>query len=151
MTERRPLTCDDVQMAALAQLDGERAALTTEDIEIHLTGCEVCRDAVANLTALHAKLDGVDYGRPDVDLWPMVRTRISAVSPHPLRRERGAFIALAAVLGTWRLAQLLLEMPMPVINSAAPLALLILVLWRYVGDPFAIRITPAQLEQEGVS
>ena len=51
----------------------------------------------------------------------------------------------------WRLAQLQFELPMPVINSVVPLALLTLVLWRYTGDPFAIRVAPLQLEQEGAS
>jgi len=151
MTGSSPAMCDDVQMAALARLDGEPAPLTSEDIDLHLASCDACRAAVASLTAMHARLDRMDYEELDVDLWPMMRPRIVAASPRPRRRERRAFIGLAAVLGTWRLAQLLLEMPMPVLNSVVPLALLVLVLWRYTGDPFAIRVTPIQLEQEGAS
>jgi hypothetical protein len=30
-----------------------------------------------------------------------------------------------------------------------PLALIVLVLWRFTGDPFAIRVAPLQLEREG--
>jgi hypothetical protein len=70
-----------------------------------------------------------------------------ATSPHLLHRERGAIIGLAAGLGMWRLAQLLLDLPGPVVNSVVPLALIVLVLWRFTGDPFAIRVTPLQLER----
>jgi anti-sigma factor RsiW len=145
------LTCDEVQMAALARLDGEAATLTFEEIDAHVASCHACRAAVADLTTLHAHLDHLDYGQIDVDLWPMVHSRAAATSPHPSRRESGAILGLTAVLITWRLAQLLLDLPAPVINSVVPLALIILVLWRVTGDPFSIRVTPFQLEREGAS
>jgi hypothetical protein len=34
-----------------------------------------------------------------------------------------------------------------VVNSVVPLALIVLVLWRFTGDPFTIRVTPLQLER----
>ena len=51
----------------------------------------------------------------------------------------------------WRLAQLLFDLPAPVVNSVVPLALIIIVLWRFTGDPFAIRDTPLQFGPEGAS
>ena len=151
MSGRSPLTCDDVQMAVLARLDGEAAVLTPADIDVHVASCNACRAAVGDLTTLHATLDRLVYGQLDVDLWPMVRSRMTTTSLHLLRRERGAIIGLTAGLGTWRLAQLLLDLPMPVVNSVVPLVLIILVLWRFTGDPFAIRVTPLQLGREGAS
>jgi hypothetical protein len=147
MNARSPLTCDDVQMAVLARLDGEAAVLTPADIDAHVASCNACRAAVADLRTLHANLDRVVHGGLNVDLWPMVRSRMPAPSPHLLHRERGAIMGLAAGLGTWRLAQLLLDLPGPVVNSVVPLALIVLVLWRCTGDPFTIRVTPLQPER----
>jgi predicted anti-sigma-YlaC factor YlaD len=144
-------TCDDVQMAALARLDGEAAALPPEDIDRHIADCSACRAAVAEFTTLHAALGRVDYAQRDDDLWPAVRARASAIPSRTPRRERGAILGLAAALGAWRLAQLLLDLPAPVVNSLLPLAVMAFVLWRVTGDPFAIRVTPLQLEGKGVS
>ena len=143
------MMCDDVQMAVLARLDGEEAALTPAEVDAHVVSCDVCRAAIADLTALHATLDRVSYGELDVDVWPMVRSHIATTSPQILRRERGALVGLAVGLGAWRLAQLLLDLPAPVVNSVVPLTLIVLVLWRFTGDPFAIRVAPLQLEREG--
>jgi len=151
MSARSPLTCDDVQMAVLARLDGEAVVLTPADIDGHVASCNECRVAVADLTTLHAKLDRMVHSQLDMDLWPVIRSGMTATPPHLLRRERGVIIALTAGLGAWRLAQLLLDLPVPVVNSVVPLALIILVLWRFTGDPFAIRITRLQLEREGAS
>jgi hypothetical protein len=69
--------------------------------------------------------------------------------PRGARREVGAIVGLTAVLVAWRLAQLLLDLPAPVVNSVVPLVLVVLVLRWLVGDPFAIRLSSHQLQQEG--
>jgi predicted anti-sigma-YlaC factor YlaD len=141
--------CEQVRMAAMARLDGEHADLTPSEVETHVAGCAECRAAVAALTALHTRLDEVDYEALDVDMWPGVRRGI-APSAAPARPESRFVLALAAMLALWRLAQLSLDLPAPVVNSVVPLALMVLVLWRIVGDPFAIQVTANQLQREGV-
>jgi Putative zinc-finger len=149
--ELQPPSCDEVRMAALARLDGEPAGLTAEEVEAHAAGCGACHAALASLTALHAALDRVDYERLDVDLWPAIRQRLP---PDPSYRgvETRALLGLAAALVAWRGAQLLLlDLPAPVVNSIVPLALIVVVLWRFTGDPFAIRTSSHVLQQEGGS
>jgi hypothetical protein len=60
-------------------------------------------------------------------------------------------VALTGALAAWRLAQLLLDWPAPVVNSIVPLALVVVVLWRLTGDPFAIRVSSHQLQEKGAS
>ncbi len=138
-------------MAAMARLDGEAAALTPEQVDAHLAVCDACRDAVASLTTLQTQLDGVDYEHLDTDLWPEVQRRVAQGMSRPGVRESRAIIGLAIVLGAWRLAQLLAGLPAPVINSLVPLVLIVVVLRQVIGDPFGIRVTPHQLQQEGTS
>jgi predicted anti-sigma-YlaC factor YlaD len=149
-TETQPPRCDEVQMAALARLDGEPAHLTSEEVDAHAAGCGACRAAVASFTVLHASLERVDYERLNVDLWPAVQQRLSAASSHRTA-EIWALLGLTAALAAWRLAQLLLEWPAPVVNSIVPLALIVVVLRWLTGDPFAIRSSSHLLQQEGVS
>ena len=137
-------------MAALARLDGEPAGLTSEEINAHVAGCSACEAALADLTALHASLDRADYERLNVDLWPAVRQQLAADSSHRTAEIR-ALLGLTGALVAWRLAQLLLEWPAPVVNSIVPLVLIVLVLRRITGDPFAIRSSSHLRQQEGVS
>ena len=137
-------------MAAMARLDGEPAGPGSERIDAHVAGCDACQGALAGLTTLHANLNRVEYyDHPDVDLWPMIHQHVASSSPHRVLRESGAILGLSAALGAWRLAQLLLDLPAPVVNSVVPLALIVVVLWYFTGDPFAIRASSQQLQREG--
>jgi len=149
-TEIQPPGCDEVRMAALARLDNEPARLTSEEIDAHTAGCGACQAALAGLTALHASLEHVDYERLNVDLWPAVRQRLDAESSRRTA-EIWALLGLTAALVAWRLAQLLIEWPAPVVNSIVPLALIVVVLRWLTGDPFAIRSSSHLGQQEGVS
>ena len=137
-------------MAALARLDGEPARLTSDEVDGHVADCGACQTALAGLAALHASLDRVDYEGPDVDLWPAVRQELAA-APASRPAETWALLGLTAALVAWRLAQLLLEWPAPVVNSIVPLVLIIVVLRRLTGDPFAIQNASHLRPQEGVS
>ena len=149
-TEIQPPRCDEVRMAALARLDGEPARLTSEEVDAHTAGCGACQAALAGFTALHASLDRVEYERLNVDLWPAVRQRLAADSSYRTA-EIWALLGLTAALVAWRLAQLLLEWPAPVVNSIVPLVLIVVVLRRLTGDPFAIQSASHLRQQEGVS
>ena len=150
-TRDQSLSCNEVQMAAMARLDGEPAALTPEQVDTHVAGCDACQDALASLTALHARLNRVDYDHLDVDLWSMIHQRVAPGTPRQVLRESWAIVGLAVVLGAWRLAQLLVELPAPVVNSVVPLVVIVLVLRQLTGDPFAIRVASHQLQREGMS
>jgi predicted anti-sigma-YlaC factor YlaD len=150
MTAKMQPPCEEVRMAALARLDGEPARLTSEQVDAHTAGCAACEAALAGLTALHAALDRVDYERLDVDLWPAIGQRLAADASYRAS-EIGALLGLTAALVAWRLGQLLLEWPAPVINSIVPLALIVGVLAWLTGDPFAIRDSSHVRQQEGAS
>ena len=132
-------------MAAMAMLDGEVAPLAAEEINAHVTSCDACGAAVAGFTSLNAGMVRVNYDQPGVDLWPTIRASVTPTPQRHAAREMTAIVGLALALGGWRLAQLLVDLPAPVVNSAVPLALVVLVLWRFVGDPFAIQVSSHRL------
>jgi len=141
--------CEQVQIAAMAHLDGERADLTSAEVDAHLAGCAECRAAIAEQTTLQSQLNRLDYESLDGDVWPAVQHGIAA-GARQAQPEHRIVLALASVLVLWRLAQLSLDLPAPVVNSVVPLVLMVLVLWRVTGDPFAIQVTTNQLQREGV-
>ena len=151
MTTSSRRSCDEIRMAALARLDGEAADLAPSEIEAHAMGCEPCRTELARVADLHRDLGRVDYEQLDVDLWRGLRPRLAPSAPHSPARDVRAIVALTGALAAWRLAQLLLDWPAPVVNSIVPLALVVVVLWRLTGDPFAIRVSSHQLQEKGAS
>jgi anti-sigma factor RsiW len=142
--------CEDVRMAVWTLRDGERAAIGQSEIDAHLTTCAACRATVAGIERLDRDLSRVDYERLDADLWPELRPAITTPS-QPEKVSAGALPGLILVLVAWRVGQLLLDLPAPVVNSIVPLACVVFVLWRLVGDPFAIHVTPHQFRQERAS
>jgi predicted anti-sigma-YlaC factor YlaD len=151
MTTTTPHACEAVRMAALARLDGEPSSLTSDEVDVHLASCHSCQTVVSGLTTLHTDLGRVDYEHVGGDLWPALERRIAGAAGHPNPRERWALAGLAATLVAWRLAQLLLDVPTPVVNSVVPLALTAAVLRWLLGDPFAIQLSGHQLQQKGAS
>src|SRR5688572_4632413 len=134
-------SCDEFQMAAMAVRDGEVAALAAEEINAHVSKCDVCGAALAGLTSLNAAMARVSFGESGVDLWPAIRATLAPAPKRQAAREMTVIVGLAMAIGAWRLAQLLVDLPAPVVNSTVPLALIVAVLWRFVGDPFAIQLS----------
>jgi predicted anti-sigma-YlaC factor YlaD len=132
-------------MAAMALLDGEAAPLAAVEINAHVANCDVCGAALAGLTSLNVTMARVSYHQQGVDLWPSIRASV-ARPQRQAAREMTAIVGLAIALGGWRLAQLLVDLPAPVVNSTVPLALVVAVLWRFVGDPFAIQVSSHRLQ-----
>ena len=147
-TRSESRSCDEFQMAAMAVLDGEVAPLAADEINAHVANCDACRAALAALTSMNAAVGRVSYDQPGVDLWPAIRASVAPSAQRQAAREMTAIVGLAIALGGWRLAQLLVDLPAPVVNSTVPLVLVAVVFWRFVGDPFAIEVSSRHLQGE---
>lgn len=145
MTTRQDGACDEVLVAVMATLDGEEAALPAQTIDAHLQGCPRCREEVADMKAVHARLAHVDYPGPRMDLWPAINERMAE---RAAPREWMALAVIAAICVAWRTGQLLFEWPMPVLNALVPLTALLLIARVFIGDPLAIKLTAPELRQE---
>jgi predicted anti-sigma-YlaC factor YlaD len=138
--------CDEVLASVMATLDGEEAPLGKETIDAHLRGCPECRASATSLAALHGRLMEMTYRGPRIDLWPAIDAGLQADARR--KRERVAFVLVAAVCISWRVAELLFELPAPVLNGILPLIVLLVVTRWLAGDPLAIALTTAELRQE---
>ena len=145
MTERPDVVCDEVLVALMATLDGERPPLPAVRIEAHLQTCDACRAAALDLRSLHTQLSAVAYEGPRVDLWPAIGAQVAPAAN--ARRERFAIAVIVALCVAWRAGQLLWDLPLPVVNTLVPLAMLLVIGAWLVGDPLTIRMTP-DLRQE---
>jgi predicted anti-sigma-YlaC factor YlaD len=144
VTTGRDQKCDSVQLAAMARLDGEAIPAGSDD-EAHLGGCDQCRDVIARMTRLHARLDALSYDPAPMNLWPAIHGRIAPRHPSS---ERVAVAALAGLVLAWRTAQLVFDVPVPILNALVPLAAVMLIGWWIAGDPLAIQSVVLEGEQE---
>lgn len=111
--------------------------------------CEDCRRAVADMTRMHARLEQLTYDAPAADLWPGIEARLPAGLRAPVSRERLALGLAIPALFAWRAAQLLFDLPLPVVNAVVPLVGAALALRWLAGDPLAISASTSNLQQEG--
>ena len=146
MTTARDPRCEEAQLAAMARLDGERAPAGESEDARHAAECERCREAIAAMTGLHARLDALRYDAAPTNLWPAIHARI--ISRRTSMRERLAFAGLAALVLAWRTAQLVFDVPVPVLNALVPLAASILIGWWAAGDPLVIQSVVLEEQQE---
>jgi anti-sigma factor RsiW len=94
------LTEEERQDAADGSLDPTRLAVA----EAHMTECTECREDVARLRALLARMRESAATSP-ADAWPELRARLERKKVTPLRYARWAVIAIAASLAmffAWR-------------------------------------------------
>jgi anti-sigma factor RsiW len=142
----------------MARLDGEPADLDSAEIQRHAAGCPSCASAIEALQSLHTdltrQLEQQQQQQPEdaattVDLWPSIEPKIAAASAP--QGGRATFLLLAGLVVAWRIAQLSwADLPGPVVNSLAPLAMIVILLRRLAGgDPFAFRSPLPQLQQKG--
>jgi predicted anti-sigma-YlaC factor YlaD len=131
----------------MAKLDGESVPVKGDEYDTHVAGCEECREVIAGMTRLHARLDSFGYETALSDLWPAIQGRIVR-RRLPSARERLAFAVLAALVLVWRTAQLVFDVPIPVLNALVPLAVAILIGWWVAGDPLAIQSLVLEEQQE---
>lgn len=139
--------CRNVLIAVMASLDGEMGEMRSEEIDVHLDACPRCRESVARMKAMHARLGSLTYEPAEIDLWPDIHSRILHESA-PHRRERLAFALIAAVCLVWRTGQLVFDLPAPVVNGLLPLAAAMLILYWLAGDPLTINLSTPELQQE---
>ena len=147
MTRARDQKCETAQLVTMARLDGESPPVGGDEYDTHVAGCQECRDVIAGLTRLHARLDSLSNDTALTDLWPVIKGRIVG-RQLPSARERLAFGVLAALVLVWRAAQLVFDVPAPVLNALVPLAIAILVGWWAAGDPLAIQSVVFEEQQE---
>jgi anti-sigma factor RsiW len=131
----------------MARLDGEARPAGDGDDEAHIAGCEECREAIARMTRLHAGLDALSYDAARMNLWPAIHGRI-ARRRRSSAPERLGVAAMAALVLAWRTAQLVFDVPVPILNALVPLAVVILIGWWIAGDPLAIQSVVLEGEQE---
>jgi predicted anti-sigma-YlaC factor YlaD len=77
----KDLTCEKVLMAMMAAADGETAQFSPQEIKIHLSGCENCRDEAVRMQQVSNLFREVTRRERPIDLWPAIDSRLDQLPP----------------------------------------------------------------------
>ena len=138
--------CERVRTALMASFDG--ASEPSAEDQQHLTTCESCKRWLAEMQLMARQLDGLSYPSAPVELWPAVASQIlGSEARRPL--PRWIWSLGAAVLG-WRVLQLFIDFPNPVLHPLGQIAAVAVALWLVARDLLTIEASAPELHKRGV-
>jgi len=131
----KEIACEKVLMAKMAEADGERADLSIEDLDLHLSSCEKCRTEIARLHDIDAILQRSSRAETAVDLWPVVSEHLD----QPTRRITWQPFAVAVVsLLAFKLFEMVPQEDPGILIKAAPLVIFGALMLLLKENPFKI-------------
>jgi predicted anti-sigma-YlaC factor YlaD len=77
----KDLTCEKVLIAMMAAADGESAELSPEEMKLHLSACEGCRDEAVRMQQVSDFFLQATRRESTIDLWAAIDSRLVQQSP----------------------------------------------------------------------
>lgn len=138
--------CERVRRTLMAALDAEGEPPAGADRE-HLATCASCARWLEEMRSVTTGIQALSYPAVAADLWPAVERRIGALESRPL--PRWIWPVGATVLG-WRVLQLFVDLPIPMLHPIGQLAAMVVALWLIAGHFLAIETSAPELQKRGV-
>jgi predicted anti-sigma-YlaC factor YlaD len=142
--------CERVRLALMAALDREPDSTggdVRSDSHEHLASCSSCRRWLKDLESMNSRFQNVSYPAAKVDLWATVEGRVR-------HRERGLAVThrlwlIGTLVVVWRAAQLLTDLPVPLLYPIVPLVGAMAAVWLVARDLLTIETFAPELEKRG--
>jgi hypothetical protein len=140
------INCESVRIAAMALADGEEATLSMQEIETHLSNCQLCGEEIAQLHATNKLFSSQQRLRSQVDLWPMIDARIQASAASPAQSGWRVLLLFGIPLFGYKILLLGLQLT-PSLWSKLVTVVLVIAIFSYLrANPFKIN---SELTLEG--
>jgi predicted anti-sigma-YlaC factor YlaD len=128
----KEIACEKVLIAKMAEADGERADLSKEDLDLHLSSCEKCRTEIARLHDIDAILQRSSRAETSVELWPTVSERLD----QPITWQ--PFAVAVLLLLAFKLFEMVPQEDPGILIKAAPLVIFGALMLLLKENPFKI-------------
>ena len=102
MTE---ISCDRLLMAKMAEIDGEEAEISAEQVNLHLKSCESCRSEIERMQEVDRALQTHIRYEDSVDLWSNIEKRIGAGRSRQIGWT--PFVVVSTLLVAYKLIEML--------------------------------------------
>ena len=136
------LSCEDVFMAKMAELDGETPELDASSISLHLKECPDCGREIKEMTRLDSVFARQARTQLVSDIWPAVE---QSITPRSTRQISWIpFAVVAVLLIVYKFAEILPERSFGLGFTVVPLVLLVVLFLALRENPFRINseLTP---------
>jgi len=143
--------CEHVRLELMAALDDESGPASGDRVSNarrHLATCTGCEQWLRQLESMSRRVDRLPYQDSAVDLWPAIERTLGVAEAKRLNR-RWLYVLIGVVVG-WRSLQLFVDLPLPLLQLAIPLACGLAALWQLARDPLAIQSFAPELQKRGV-
>ena len=132
--------CEEVTLAMMAIGDGEKPALTADEVTHHLANCAECSQEIEQLNSLAKLLNAQKRHELSPDLWPTIKERLG--SPAAARRAQKwpAFLVLGLLLVIFKLLEMIPERDLGWLFKLVPLLFVIGVFGYFKENPFKINL-----------
>jgi ABC-type methionine transport system permease subunit len=135
--------CENILMAKMAEFDGEKAEISAEIMNSHLSICESCRSEIGQLQNVGDLLNKQTRRKSNPDLWSVIEQQISvkkSLSFIP-------FIFLGVFLVIYKLLEMLPEQSFGLAFKIVPLIIIVALFVFIKENPFKIN-TELTLERK---
>jgi predicted anti-sigma-YlaC factor YlaD len=130
------MNCEDILIQKSALLDGEKADLSAEAINVHLETCENCRREIAQMENTVLLLERQERRGINADLWSAIEKRIPAQTTSETNWQ--PFILLGAFLVVYKLVEMLPERDFGLALKLVPFVLIAVLFGFLKENPFKI-------------
>lgn len=130
------ITCENVLIAKMAEIDGEETEISAERISSHLATCENCSQEIARMQSADNLLKRQARQEQRADLWPAIEAQIGAKETS--RNSWKPFALLGALLVAYKLLEMLPEQSFGLAFNLIPLVLIVVTFLLLKENPFRI-------------
>jgi hypothetical protein len=142
--------CERIRLELMAALDREPAPPGGDarpDSHQHLASCSSCRHWLKDLESINSRFQEASYPATQLDLWAAVESRVRQPDSG-LTGTRRLWLVGTLVFG-WRVAQLLTDLPLPLLYPVVPLVGAVAAMWLIARDLLTIETFAPELEKRG--
>lgn len=136
------ITCENVLMIKMAELDGEEIEISAEGINLHLESCENCRVSFEQMFAMDNLLKMQERREYKTDIWSEIESKIMPKTVSILNFK--PFVLIGVLLIAYKLLDLIPEQDFGFIFRLLPLVLIIGLFVLLKENPFKINTEIAQ-------
>lgn len=128
--------CEDVLMAWMAEIDGEKPLLSGEQPSLHINSCENCRRVIEQMLQADSLLKSQSRRQHDANLWPAVEKRLGSRAVPQIGVL--PFVLLGVVFVAYKLLEMLSERAPGVVFKLVPLIVVVGLFVLIRENPFRI-------------
>ncbi len=138
------INCENVLMAKMAEIDGEEAGFSSEQVTLHIAACENCRREIEQMRLSDNLFKNQTRRGQPADLWSAIENQIGNKTVYQISWK--PFVLLVVILVAYKLLEMLPERDFGLAFKLVPLVFIVALFVFLKENPFKINAELTQGE-----